>query len=332
MSIYKTPNDLSQSLAADPKSMASLTGRMANDPKGAVREVSQQFEAMFMNTLLKSMRETHFSDDDQSSEMQTYRGLLDQQMVQSLTSGSGLGLSKMLEQQISKLAHIDDDSSGALPSSQVQGSLPALSPRMLRAYQEIQAQAAGRKTAAMDAASEAVNAGASTTTSSSAQAGSESGVASGNARSFVHALLPHAANAGAQLGVAPEVLVAHAALESGWGKRAIRNVDGSDSHNLFGIKAGASWRGATANVLTTEYVNGVAQKKVDSFRAYGSYQEAFADYANLLSSSPRYRNVMNQGRNIQGFAQGLQSGGYATDPRYAHKLIDVMSSLAQFSA
>jgi flagellar protein FlgJ len=329
MSIYKTSNQMTQSLAADPQAMASLSGRIASDPKGAVHEVSQQFEAMFMNTLLKGMRETHFSDDDQSSEMQTYRGLLDQQLVQSLTSGSGMGLSKMLEQQISKLAHITDDGSQALPSTQVQGSMPTLSPRMLRAFQEMQGKTAAHLSAPSAAAEASAAASAA---SSSTVSGGEDGVTSGNARSFVRSLLPHAANAGAQLGVAPEVLVAHAALESGWGKRAIRNADGSDSHNLFGIKAGASWHGASTNVMTTEYVNGVAQKKVDSFRAYGSYKEAFADYANLLSSSSRYRNAMNQGRNVQGFAQGLQSGGYATDPRYAHKLIDVMSSLAQFSA
>jgi len=111
----------------------------------------------------------------------------------------------------------------------------------------------------------------------------------------------------------------------------IRNADGSDSHNLFSIKAGSDWHGATARVLTTEYVNGVAQKKTETFRSYASYQDAFADYANLLATSPRYSNVLNQGRNVEGFAQGLQNGGYATDPHYAHRLVDVMSSLAQLS-
>jgi len=311
MSINKTPNDLTQqSLAADPKAMASMSGRIAKDPKGAVREVAQQFEALFMNNLLKTMRETHLDDEEQSSEMKTYRGLLDQQMVQSLTSGSGMGLAKVLEQQISKLAHLEDGGPQALPNSQVNGSIP-VAPRVLRAYQDMQAQAAGRLRQ-VD--------------------GAGTSLASGNARNFAQTLLPHAADASAQLGVAPEMLVAHAALESGWGKRTIHNADGSDSHNLFGIKAGPSWHGATTRVMTTEYVNGAAQKKMDNFRSYGSYQEAFADYANVLSSSPRYKNVMNQGRNIMGFAQGLQNGGYATDPRYAHKLIDVMSSLAQISA
>ena len=184
MSINKTPNDLmGQSLAADPKGMSALSARIAQDPKGAIREVSQQFEAMFMNNLLKTMRETHFDDEDQSSEMQTYRGLLDQQLVQSLTSGSGMGLSKVLERQISQLAHVEDDANPVLPTSQVNGSLP-VSSRLLRAYQDMQSLGARRAQglAASDAASEAASAG---------QDSSESGVTSGNARSFVQTLLPH---------------------------------------------------------------------------------------------------------------------------------------------
>ncbi|WP_215782125.1 flagellar assembly peptidoglycan hydrolase FlgJ [Paludibacterium sp. B53371] len=304
---------MAQTLAADPQAMANISAKIGKDPKAAVHEVAQQFEAMFLDTLLKGMRETHFSDDDQSNEMQTYKGLLDQQMVQSMTAGKGLGLTRMLEQQIGRLAHLDDSAQDTPPGSQVFGSLP-LPARAMQAYRAAQAQAQAQ--AAQNAAPQA----------------SADSISAAGASGFARALLPQASQAASQLGVAPELLVAHAALESGWGKRSIRNADGSDSHNLFGIKAGSDWRGATTNIVTTEYVNGVAQKKVDTFRSYGSYQEAFADYANVLGSSPRYRNVLNQGRNIQGYAQGLQSGGYATDPRYARKLVDVMSSLAQYMA
>ncbi|MBV8647236.1 flagellar assembly peptidoglycan hydrolase FlgJ [Paludibacterium sp.] len=322
MGISNLPdNSMTQSLAADPQAMANISAKINTDPKAAVHEVAQQFEAMFLNNLLKTMRETHYSDDDQSSEMQTYRGLLDEQMVQSMTSGRGLGLTQVLEQQIGRLAHVDDGGQGTAPSSDVVGSLP-LSNRALKAYQAALAQAHAQAQAQAQAPAPAAASGSVDNASPTAA----------GASGFARALLPQATQAAAKLGVAPELLVAHAALESGWGKRAIRNANGSDSHNLFGIKAGSDWRGATTNIVTTEYVNGVAQKKVDSFRAYGSYQEAFADYANVLSASPRYRNVLNQGRNIQGYAQGLQDGGYATDPRYAHKLVDVMSSLAQYMA
>jgi flagellar protein FlgJ len=334
MSIPTSTNDsITQSLAIDPKAMASLSSRATVDPKGAVREVAQQFEAMFMNNILKAMRESDANlnpdSDEQSSDMQTWRSMLDQQLAQSLSSGSGLGLARVLEQQIGRVAHVSDGSPAALPNSNVVGAVP-VPPRMLRAYQEAQAQAGAVGLAAAAAGSNSGNTEVQEDRGQGRQGGDQS-LAPTSARAFVKTLLPEASQASSQLGVAPEVLVAHAALESGWGKRMIRNADGTDSHNLFSIKAGSDWHGATTNVLTTEYVNGVAQKKVDTFRSYGSYQEAFSDYANLLSSSPRYRNVLNQGRNVQGFAQGLQNGGYATDPRYAHKLVDVMSSLAQIS-
>jgi len=322
MSVSNTPSDsLSQSLAIDPQAVSGISAKINRDPKEAVHEVSQQFEAMFLENLLKTMRETHFSDDDQSSEMQTWRGMLDQQLVQSMSSGAGVGLSKVLEQQIGRIAHLDEggtDGDAISGGTPMIGSVPVLQARALRAYQTALAQARAQNQAASAAdAQSMVDDGA---------------VTAGGARGFVHALLPQASSAAQQLGVAPEVLVAHAALESGWGKRAIRNADGSDSHNLFGIKAGSDWHGATTSIVTTEYVNGVAQKRVDAFRSYDSYQDAFADYANMLGTSSRYRNVLNQGRNIQGFALGLQNGGYATDPRYAHKLVDVMSAMAQYMA
>jgi len=330
MSIPKNvtpPDTVTRSLAADPKALASMSSRISTDPKGAVHEVAQQFESMFMDTLLKTMRETSFDDVDQSSEMQTYTGLLDEQLAQSMSSGAGMGLAHVLEQQISKLAHVDDTGPTVQPSSQVVGNLPVPA-RMLRAYQQQQAQGVIQAQAPVTITPTADNADALQDDSH----GAAPTVVPGKARSFVKSMLPQAESAAGKLGVAPELVVAHAALESGWGKRAIRNADGSDSHNLFDIKAGSDWHGATASVLTTEYSNGVASKKMDTFRSYGSYQQAFADYANVLSSSPRYQNVLNQGRNIAGYAEGLQSGGYATDPHYAHKLVDVMSSLAQYSA
>ncbi len=122
------------------------------------------------------------------------------------------------------------------------------------------------------------------------------------------------------VGLSPVFVAAQAALESGWGKREIRNADGSSAHNLFGVKAGAGWQGATADVLTTEYENGVAVKRVEKFRAYGSYAEGLADYVRLLADNPRYRTAVANGQDARGFATALQRAGYATDPAYGDKL------------
>jgi flagellar protein FlgJ len=141
---------------------------------------------------------------------------------------------------------------------------------------------------------------------------------------FVQRLLPHAQAASASTGIPARYMLGQAALESGWGKAEIRGADGQNSHNLFGIKAGASWKGKTVDIVTTEYVNGKPQKQVDTFRAYDSYADAFRDYAKLLQNNARYQNVLAQGHDAVGFAQGLQQAGYATDPKYAQKLMSVI--------
>jgi flagellar protein FlgJ len=309
---YSAADAMNQQLAVDPTQMSSLRSRMAKDPKGAAKEAASQFEALLMGTMLKTMRQTKF-DDEQDSDMDTYRGMLDQQMVQSLSRAGGMGIANLVYKQIAKQSGFDpgQDASVLRPAA----SGPVLPARFsqssgLKAYQAAQ--------------SEAVTAGSATTaTPASSSTGSSDG------KGFVQGMLPHARTAAAQLGVAPEFVVAHAALESGWGKRAIRNADGSDSHNLFGIKASKDWQGKSTSITTTEYVNGVPQKKVDTFRSYDSYADAFSDYARMLKDSPRYQAALNQGRNVAGFAQGLQNGGYATDPRYARKLVDVAATLAQ---
>jgi flagellar protein FlgJ len=141
---------------------------------------------------------------------------------------------------------------------------------------------------------------------------------------FVQNLLPHAQAASASTGIPARFMLGQAALETGWGKAEIRGADGQNSHNLFGIKAGGSWKGKTVDIVTTEYVNGKAQKQVESFRAYDSYADSFRDYANLLRGNARYQDVIAQGQDAVGFAQGLQQAGYATDPRYAQKLMGVI--------
>ena len=129
-----------------------------------------------------------------------------------------------------------------------------------------------------------------------------------------------------QTGIPAAFMVAQAAFESGWGRREIRNPDGTTAHNLFGIKAGASWKGAVTEVASTEYVNGEPRKVVAQFRAYGSYAESFRDYAKLMKDSPRYSQVMASAGSAHEFAHGLQKAGYATDPAYADKLGRVINT------
>lgn len=144
---------------------------------------------------------------------------------------------------------------------------------------------------------------------------------------FLGQIAPWAKEASQRLGVAPDILAAHAALESGWGQRPLRNADGASTHNLFGIKAGGGWRGDSAGALTTEYEDGVTLKKTERFRSYPDASAAFRDFAQLMQSSPRYQGALNTGTDVRAYADALARGGYATDPRYADKLVSVVNRL-----
>jgi len=150
-------------------------------------------------------------------------------------------------------------------------------------------------------------------------------------QAFLESIAPWAREAADKLGVAPELVSAHAALESGWGQRPLRNPDGSSTHNLFGIKAGSSWKGGVAESATTEYVGGAALKTSARFRAYPDQASAFRDYARMLIDNPRFRGALGAGSDAHAFASGLARGGYATDPAYAAKLSRLAGKLQGLS-
>jgi flagellar protein FlgJ len=268
--------------AGDATSIASLRAAAARDPKAAIRETAKQFEALFMQQLMKSMREATMSS-----------GMLD-------NSGTQLGTEMLDTQYANKMS--------GLP-----GGLAAAIARQLE-------RQLGSGAAAALAAPTPAGAPVST---------SAADVAPLSARQieFIRSHQEAARAAEAASGIPAAFTVAQAAHESGWGQREIRNADGTSSHNLFGIKAGPGWNGPVAEITTTEYVAGEAQKVTAKFRSYASYGESFRDYAKLMKESPRYAGVVAQAAQAPasaasalGFAHGLQRAGYATDPAYADKL------------
>ena len=268
-------------LASDTRGVDALRASAARDPKAAIKEAAKQFEALFMHELMKSMRQATLSS-----------GLLDSSTTQMGT--------EMLDTQF---------------ASQMSGLPGGLSDVIAR-HLARQLGGADAGDAAAAPAAAAPLAGARPVKDSVARSGELSSAQAG----FVQQHEQAARAAQAQSGIPASFMVAQAAHESAWGQREIRHVDGSASHNLFGIKAGANWKGAVAEVTTTEFVDGEAHKVKAKFRAYGSYAESFNDYAKLLSANPRYRDVLAQSGSAQGFAQELQRAGYATDPQYAEKL------------
>ena len=282
--------------------------RLARDEAPEATDVAaRQFEALFIQMMLKSMRDAAPGlDGGDSDQVGFYRDMFDQQIALELARGEGIGLRESLVRELS--------------GGDVKVSSAAAEMRMPQ--HRVPAAAEPMSEAPPDAEAEAAPVGAGGT------AGTPQPVGSGAFRSpddFIHAMWPHAEAAGGELGVSPEVLLAQSALETGWGRHVMRQADGSSSHNLFGIKADPRWSGPRVHVQTLEYVDGVAERQRAAFRAYGSPAESFADYVDFLRGNPRYRHALEQAPDAEAFLRGLQEAGYATDPAYADKILDILN-------
>ncbi|MEI7611321.1 MAG: flagellar assembly peptidoglycan hydrolase FlgJ [Betaproteobacteria bacterium] len=288
----------------DLKTTADLKAKMKQDPQGGLKQAAQQFEGMLLQMMLKSMRDAAPQDGLMDSDQtRFYTSILDQQLAQNLSANDKLGFAKLIEQQLGRNMATGAPADASSPLEALQQSL-------------LQRQAANSGAPLAGSGAERVRGATGVVRDPATNSASD---VPASANEFVNRLWPQAVTAANSLGVPAQFLVAHAALETGWGKSEIRTADGAPTYNLFGVKAGKSWTGASAEVPTTEYVNGVAQSSREKFRVYGSYAEAFSDYANLLRNSPRFSSVVGQQDGTQ-FARSLQQGGYATDPMYADKL------------
>ncbi len=245
--------------------------RDSNSPQ-AISAVAEQVEALFLQMMLKSMRDATAALETDSNEMGMYQDMFDKQVALSISQHADLGIGRLLKRQLEG------------------------------------------KTAA--AGANALPGGAHTGAATAAPTPAE----------FVDRLMPPIRRAASALGVNPMGLLAQAALETGWGQRMPRNADGSSSFNMFGIKAGDGWSGARATADSMEVSNGVAKLTRTAFRAYGSIEESVNDFASLLKNSPRYRDVVAAGGDVQAYIDGIGKSGYATDPDYANKLNQILHS------
>lgn len=284
------------------------------DSPEALRAAAQQFEGLFMNMVMKSMREAMPSDSPfESQQSKMYTSMLDQKISDNFAK-RGMGLADALMNQLSNNAKgIQPLPEGdGTPASTMTDIVPVNAPLALRASKALESLAAQQQIGLS-----ATPPGGTPLDASSARKfpGQPAHV-----QAFQEKLGSHANEAAKTTGIPAKFMLGQAALESGWGKREIRSADGTPSHNLFGIKATNSWTGKTVDVMTTEYINGAPRKVMQKFRAYESYADSFRDYANMLKNNPRYQNVIANGQDASSFAHGLQKAGYATDPQYAAKL------------
>ncbi|MEJ2059018.1 MAG: flagellar assembly peptidoglycan hydrolase FlgJ [Gammaproteobacteria bacterium] len=266
------------------------TAARAQSPQAKV-EAARQFEALFIQMMLKSMRDTVPQGGLFGSQQQRlYRGLYDQQLALNMAQGGGLGLRAMILRALGGTEAAPTPVSPATPLGQ--STQPSL----------------GVTTASAASASPAVSAGEVPRTP----------------EAFVRHMMPLASRAARRLGVDPAVLVAQAALETGWGRHVPQTGDGRSSHNLFGIKTDAGWTGDKARVATLEYRDGQLTREQAAFRAYASPADCFDDYADLISGKPRYRAALAAADRPGAYLQALQDAGYATDPAYADKIQSIL--------
>jgi flagellar protein FlgJ len=253
----------------DLQGLGALKAEARRGSPEALRETARQFEALFVQMMLKSMREATLEGGlFESQKDNMYRDLYDQQIALNLSQGRGIGLADRIAEQLG---------GASMPVSR-----PLAATRLPNDF------------------------------------------APETPAAFVREVWPHARRAGEALGVAPEALVAQAALETGWGRHQLRTEDGRGSFNLFNIKADRRWDGARVTTETTEYVEGTPQREQAAFRAYGSLAEAFDDYVGFIRDNPRYAQARSVGADPLAYAEALQQAGYATDPRYAEKIRSVL--------
>lgn len=280
--------------AYDSRSLNNLKRQASGDPKAHAREVAKQVEGMFVQMMLKSMRQALPQDGLLSTEQtRLYTSMYDQQIGQQIAS-KGLGLADMMVKQMEQAAPLDEKA-GTVPMLLDKNFINTLSPL---AMEQIVRKAVPRLPTADTPLS-------------------------GDSSDFIAQLSQPARLASAESGIPHHLILAQAALESGWGQRQILTSQGRPSYNVFGIKATGSWQGKTTEVMTTEYENGEAKKVKAKFRVYDSYFDALNDYVKLIGSNPRYSAVTTAATPEQG-AKALQQAGYATDPNYAQKLMGMI--------
>ena len=289
MSLTRLPS-ASDALAADARSLGALKAQAGQNTPESIQQAAKQFESLFMRDLIKSMREATMKSglmDSPGGDLGA--DLLDQQFAVQMSGQPG-GLSELIAKQLSR--QMGNPEEPVKPKVSTPPPVSATPP------------AAKAKIAAVATAAYGAQGVAPASASSS----------------FVKRHGDAADRVAKATGLPAGFMLGQAGHETGWGKHEIKQKDGTNSFNLFGIKAGPNWTGKVAEVTTTEYVNGVAKKTVAKFRAYDSYDASFRDYARLITETPRYAQAKQQTSSPLAFASGLQRAGYATDPEYANKL------------
>ena len=278
------------------------------DKNQALEKIAKQFESMMIRMMMKSMRSANagFAEGNflNSSEAETYQGMLDDQLSLTLSQGKGMGLAEVMVRQLKGRFGESNSEDGKA----ISGITDYLKNR--NDYQGLISGLKGLNNSQDSEVSE-VN--------------GELVEFDGSIRQFVAQLYPMAKKAGEMLGVDPKVLIAQSALETGWGMKVSESAEDGSSFNFFNIKADSRWQGNSVTVPTIEVRDGFPVREYADFRSYPSPQQSFDDYVDFVSHSPRYEQALATDDSAS-YVRGLSEAGYATDPQYAEKIMRIVNS------
>lgn len=303
-------------------SLQALKGQLKSGDQGAIEKVAQQFEAIFLQMMLSGMRKTIQVDNEYSNDKSMYYDLFDKQVAMNMAENGGIGLARMMMIQSGMgttgpdKAENNNTAQAVLPTTR-QAKIP---PVMIRDYNNPVAV-----NSTLHAGIQANKADASRLEVDKTTVQKQAAVKFGSPMEFINSVWNIARDVIQENGFDPKVVIAQAALETGWGKHIMRTATGESSFNLFGIKSGRQWRGDEVMANTLEYKDGMMYKAREGFRSYNSIRESVIDYIDFLKSNQRYKTVLQQLHNPQEYMKELQKAGYATDPQYANKVLKIMN-------
>ncbi|WP_333913804.1 flagellar assembly peptidoglycan hydrolase FlgJ [Vibrio coralliirubri] len=308
--MIKNNNDIG--FIHDIGSLDRLRQQAVNGEEGSEKEAltaaAKQFESIFTSMLFKSMRDANSSfksDMLNSQNEQFYRQMQDDQMASELSASGSLGLADMIVAQLSA-GQASDASEEKVRSAGFDASLqrPQYSGRSEERVSDVQSAQVASK--------------------------AKQPVSFDSPESFVTSMKPYAEKAASALGVDSSLLLAQAALETGWGSKMVKNSLGN-SNNLFNIKADRSWKGDKVATQTLEFHGKTAVKESASFRSYSNFEDSFNDYVKFLNENPRYETALQHQGNSENFIKGIHQAGYATDPNYADKVLRVKAKIDEMN-
>lgn len=340
MSVINSPKLEQASIYSDINSLDAIRRQGKFDEAGAIKKAAKEFEAFFMNMMLKSMRQASevIGEDSPlfSQQEKMFTGMLDEQLSVNLSQSGHLKIADLMYSQLTRQTekvanalplpvHIQKVNQKAKSNnnlSEVDSQPPQVKPVSKRTIEPISEK------------NSELNVEPSVLPISNAQTPNEvnpvskpfKGALFEQAKDFVQQLIPLAQKAASKLNLDPRMLVAQAALETGWGKFIMHDESGSPGFNLFGIKAGGNWQGDAIHIDTLEVENQQFKKVNAAFRKYQSFEQSFDDFVAFVKSSPRYQKAVEVAADSQQFIQELQSSGYATDPQYAQKILRIFNN------